>query len=125
VSKVKVLAGSFEPTEGLWYKKAFLLYARGTHASRVGISTPNTKIPASSLRTLEIATEDNVKRVAGTAGWATAGALVLGPVGLIGGLLLGGRGKDITFVAEFYDGRKLLATVDSGTYKEILAAKGL
>lgn len=125
MSKVKVLAGTFEPTEGIWYKKTFLLYAPGTRASRTGISTPNTKIPASQLRTLEIATDENVKRVAGMAGWATAGALILGPVVLIGGLLLGGRGRDVTFVAEFYDGRKLLATVDSGTYKEILAAKGL
>jgi hypothetical protein len=124
VSRVKVLAGSFEPTDGIWYKGKFLLWAPGTQASKLSVSTPNTKVRASDLRTVEIATEDNVRRASGTAGWAAAGALALGPVGLLGGLLIGGRGKDITFVAEFRDGRKLLATVDAGTYKKILAAKG-
>ena len=64
----------------------------------------------SDLVHLEIATEEAVKKVGGTVGWGAAGALVLGPAGLLAGLLLGGKKKEITFVAEFKDGCKLLAT---------------
>ncbi len=125
MSKVKVLAGSFEPTDGIWYKETFRLWSRGTRASSWIPSVPNVQIPASHLQTFEIATEENVKRAAGTAGWAAIGLVALGPIGLLAGLILGGKGKDVTFIAEFRDGRKLLATVDSRTYTEILAAKGL
>lgn len=71
---------------------------------------------------LEVASEDSVKRVGGTVGWTTVGALALGPIGLVAGLVLGGRGKDVTFVGRLKDGRKILATTDSGTYKKLLAA---
>ena len=76
----------------------------------------------SSLATVEIATEESVKRAGGTIGWGAAGAVLLGPVGLLAGLLLGGRGKEITFVAVFRDGRKILGTINSKGYQEMLAA---
>lgn len=79
-------------------------------------------IPFSDLESVDLATEDSVKRVGGTVGWGAAGAIALGPVGLLAGLLLGGRGKDVTFVAKFKDGRKILATTDSKTYTKIAAA---
>jgi len=41
---------------------------------------------------------------------------------LLAGLLLGGNKKEITFVAKFKDGRKLLATTDSGTFTKLQAA---
>lgn len=74
----------------------------------------------SDLVRLEIATEESVEKVGGTVGWGAAGALVLGPAGLLAGLLLGGKKKEVTFVAEFKDGCKLLATC---TEKEFNKAK--
>jgi hypothetical protein len=74
------------------------------------------------LDSVEVASEDAVKRIGGTVGWGVAGAVVLGPVGLLAGLLLGGRGKEVTFVAKFKDGRKILATTDSKTFIRIKAA---
>jgi hypothetical protein len=79
-------------------------------------------ISAKQLETLEIATEESVKRLGGTVGWGLAGAALLGPVGLLAGLLLGGRGKDINFVAKFKDGRKFLGTTDSKTFTKMQAA---
>lgn len=79
------------------------------------------KIKASELKSIEIANEESVKRVGGTVGWGAVGATLLGPVGLLAGLLVGGRGKDVTFVAHFKDGRKLLATTDSKTFTAIQA----
>lgn len=80
------------------------------------------KISLSEFETAEVASEDNVKRIGGTVGWGVAGAALLGPVGLLAGLILGGKGKDVTFVATLKDGRKMLATTDSKTFTKIQAA---
>lgn len=79
-------------------------------------------IPTTQIATLEPASEDSVKRAGGTIGWGAAGAVVLGPVGLLAGLLMGGRGKDVTFVATLHDGRKMLASTDSKTFTKMQAA---
>ncbi len=79
-------------------------------------------IPLTQLETVEIATEESVKKIGGTVGWGAAGAVILGPVGLLAGLLLGGKKKEITFVAKFKDGRKLLAQTDSKTFTKLQAA---
>jgi uncharacterized protein YcfJ len=118
MAKVKVLAGDFLKKDGIWHKDEFRLYTKS------GLQ-PDARPSGRSIRTVEIATEESVKRAGGTIGGAAVGAILLGPVGLVAGALLGGQGKDITIIVEFYNGRKLLATVGSDTYKEILAAKGL
>lgn len=74
------------------------------------------------LESADVATEESVKRIGGTVGWGAAGALVLGPVGLLAGLLLGGKAKEVTFVGRFRDGKKVLATVDQKTWVRIQAA---
>jgi hypothetical protein len=70
---------------------------------------------------IDIATEESVKRIAGTVGWGVAGAVILGPVGLLAGLLLGGKKKEVTFIAKFNSGEKMLATTDVKTYKTLLS----
>lgn len=81
------------------------------------------KIPIADVEELEVATEDSVKKLGGTVGWGLAGAVLLGPVGLLAGLLLGGKKKTITFVCKFKDGRKFLGTTDSKTWTQIIAAR--
>lgn len=76
----------------------------------------------SQLEDVEIATEESVKKIGGTVGWGLAGGALFGPVGLLAGLLLGGRKNEVTFVARFEDGRKLLGTTDSKTFKKLSAA---
>lgn len=79
-------------------------------------------VPVSEIETLDIATEENVKKVAGTVGWGVAGAAILGPVGLLAGLLVGGNKKKVTFVLKLKDGRKILASTDSKTFTKMQAA---
>jgi hypothetical protein len=74
------------------------------------------------LASIEVASEDRVKKVVGTVGWGAVGALALGPLGLLAGVLAGGNKKEVTFIAEFKDGRKLLATTDSKTFTTLKAA---
>ena len=79
-------------------------------------------IRGTELESAELATEESIKKLSGTVGWGLVGGALLGPVGLLAGLLLGGKKKQITFVAKFKDGRKLLATTDSKTFTKIQAA---
>jgi len=80
------------------------------------------KIPDTELESVDIATEESIKKLGGTLGWGAAGAVLLGPVGLLAGLLLGGRKKEVTFVARLKDGRRMLATTDSKTFTRLQAA---
>ena len=79
-------------------------------------------IPLDQLEAVEVASEESVKRIGGTVGWGIAGGLLLGPVGLLAGLLAGGRGKDVTFVCKLKDGRKFMATSSSEVFTALSAA---
>ena len=79
-------------------------------------------IPGDQLEAVEVASEESVKKIGGTLGWGAVGALALGPIGLLAGLLLGGKGREVTFVARFKDGRRLMATTDSATFTKLKAA---
>lgn len=115
MAKVTVHAGDFLKWEGQFSFGSLTL--RKTEHSWIGET-----IQITQLETVDVASEQSVKKIGGTIDWGAAGALVLGPVGLLAGLLLGGKKKEITFVAKFKDGRKLLATTDSATYTKLLAA---
>lgn len=80
------------------------------------------RINERALTLVEQASEENVKRIGGTVGWGVVGATLLGPVGLLAGLLLGGKGKEITFVGQFKDGKKFLGTTDPKTFTKLKAA---
>jgi hypothetical protein len=73
------------------------------------------------VESASVASEEDVKRTGGTVGWGLAGGVLLGPVGLLAGLLLGGRGKDVTFILIMKDGKKMLATTDAKTFTKIQA----
>lgn len=114
MGKIKVHAGDF--TEGdLGFLNVMTLKSKAH-------PWMGESITLDKLESVELASEDSVKRIGGTVGWGVAGAVVLGPVGLLAGLLLGGKGKDVTFVAKFKDGRKMLATTDSKTYTKLQSA---
>lgn len=120
MGKIKIHAGDFpEGKDSQFINGTFLLATGGK--SMLGVPKWE-KIKPDSVAELEKATEDAVKRIGGTVGWGVAGAVLLGPVGLLAGLLAGGRGKDVTFVAQLRDGRRLLATTDAKTYTQMQAA---
>lgn len=78
-------------------------------------------IKAGELEQVEKASEQSIKKFVGTAGWGVVGGALLGPAGLLAGLLLGGKSKKISFVAHLKDGRSFLGTVDNKAYAQILA----
>lgn len=115
MSKVTVHAGDFLKGDGQFSFGSLIL--KTTAHAFLGET-----ISVTELECVEIASEDSVKKMGGTIGWGAAGALILGPVGLLAGLLLGGKKKEVTFIATFKDGRKLMATTDSSTYLKMQAA---
>lgn len=114
----KVLAGDFKKSDGHQFVGAnpgYLLMKSDGKFLR-------EKIFVEGIAELDMASEESVKRLGGTVGWGALGGVVLGPVGLLAGLLVGGRGKDVTFVCRLKDGRKFMATASSKVYTEISAA---
>ncbi|CAM2894746.1 hypothetical protein [Vibrio rarus] len=115
MAKIKVHAGDFLEGDGVLSFNALTL--KTDKHNIIGET-----ILIYQLESVDVASEENVKKMAGTIGWGTVGALALGPAGLLAGLLLGGKKKDITFIAKFKDGRKLLATTDSKSYTKLQSA---
>ncbi|MDN7141123.1 hypothetical protein KC131_10720 [Pseudomonas sp. JQ170] len=80
---------------------------------------PGEKIALTRIRDLIVANQESSRSLGSTLGWGVAGALVAGPVGLIAGLWLGGKEEEVTFLATFKDGRKLMAITDGKTWSKI------
>ena len=113
---VEVHAGDFvKGKDGQFVGQCFLMKVPGKWRRE--------KIPIAEVGDIEVATEDSVKKLGGAVGWGIAGGVLLGPVGLLAGLLAGGRQKTVTFVCRLQDGRKFMGTTDSKTWKAILAAR--
>lgn len=130
MAKFSIHAGDFVPGDGLarFVPKPFfgskphgweILLPKGNGKGTLGYGL---RLDLSEFVTAEIATEESVKRVAGTVGWGLAGAAVFGPLGLLAGLISGGRKTEITFVGTLKTRHRMLATTDSNVYTMIQAA---
>jgi len=114
MGKIKVLAGDFT--------------GNGTYsAGRVTLRPKDRPSPAHRMKvrdffdSVEVAAQHNAVKVGGAVGWGAAGALVAGPIGLLAGAVLGGRGRDVVFVAVLKDGRRFLGQTDARTYTRLRA----
>jgi hypothetical protein len=80
------------------------------------------KIPLSQISDLDVASEEAVHRIGGAIALGVAGDVLFGPLGLVAGLLRGGRGKDVTFVCRLNDGRRFLAVAPSNEFSAMKLA---
>ena len=115
MSKITVISGDFLTGDAEFQSGLFIL------KSAVKPSL-GSNIPIAKLETLEAATEEIVNKKGSVIRWSLAGALLLGPVGLVAGWWLCDKEKEITFYAKFKDGRSLLATTDINTYSKFSAS---
>jgi hypothetical protein len=74
-----------------------------------------------NIESLEVMTEEKKKKIAGTVGAGAIGGLLLGPLGVIGGMLIGGKKKEVTFVCVLKDGKKFLGVTENKTFQKLLA----
>jgi hypothetical protein len=80
------------------------------------------RIPLELVDSVQAATQENMKRMAGSVGWGIVGGLALGPVGALAGVLAGGNKKEITFLCFFRDGRQFVGITDASTYAALAGA---
>lgn len=106
--KVKVLAG--DVPAGEWEFNQGVLWG--------GFDQINI---AEDLKSLEVKNEEGAKNIAQTLGWAIAGNIVLGPLGMLAGAAMGGNRKNVCAMCELRDGRKFLAVMDSKVFQQMLA----
>ena len=109
--KNKIIAGDYEGYD-IMYTFGNVMVYKNNH---------NFRLDKNNLQSVEIVTEENKKEIAGAAGWAIAGTVLLGPLGLIAGALIGGNKKEVTFVCNLKDGKKFLAIAESKIYTKLLA----
>jgi hypothetical protein len=115
MAKIKVQAGDFNKGDAS-YSFGMITLKTKEH-SFLG---ENMKVK-DTFEAVEIATEESAVKLGGAVGWGAAGALLAGPVGLLAGAVLGGRGKDVVFVAKLKDGRKFMGQTDSKTFTKLKA----
>ncbi len=119
MAKLKLHAGDFE---NISPNNSFNGYFHLATRERTFKFINTEMINPIELEYLSIANEEAVNSIGGKIGWGAAGGLLLGPVGLLAGLLMGGKSKEVTFIAKFKDGRKFVATTDSSTWGKIQAS---
>jgi len=107
--KIKILAGDFIKGE---YDVFF------GSASRFGSGEIQLE---GNIDSLEIVTEENKKKIAGTLGAGVVGGLLFGPLGVLGGWLVGGKKKEVTFICILKDGKKFLGITKNKNYQKLLA----
>lgn len=121
VNGVNMPFGTFEVHAGDFKKCKDSQCVRGKLLMKHDGKFLREEMPITEIAELEIASEENVKRLGATIGWGVVGAALLGPVGLIAGALAGGTGKNVTFVCKLKDGRKFLATAPNQVFLEMQA----
>lgn len=118
LGQFKVIAGDFDNERGAQFANGdFMLYKKGS-----GIFSLREQVPVSAVESIELATEESVKKMAGAIGWGIVGGLLTGGIGLAAGLLAGGNKKEVVFICKLKDGRKFMGKADSGVYTKIQAA---
>lgn len=65
-------------------------------------------IDLADIASFDVVTEDNRMSILGKVGWGAVGAVALGPLGLLAGVIGGGNRRDRVMAIETRDGRRLL-----------------
>lgn len=73
------------------------------------------------LKSVQELTEHNKASLGRIAASAAVGALLAGPLAALGGALLFGRRKSISFVAELTDGRQFVGNIEKSRYPTLVA----
>lgn len=79
-------------------------------------------IKIADVESIEEAGEEDVKRIGATLGWGAAGAVLLGPLGLLAGALFGGKGKDTVFMITQKNGNVTMCQGRTKDFNELKAA---
>ena len=121
---VKILAGDFTTVQVVSRRTGGLFSS--TRVPRLIVRCGvfgSEKLDFEDIASLDVFSRDNAQSLLRAAGWGLAGDLMLGPAGLLAGLIGGAQATtQVTFQCVFKDGRKFLGQTGSATYNKFVAA---
>lgn len=103
---MKILGGDWPAGHPAVIKKGFGFKIEGLLLFRGAFS--KDLIPLDRIESAELVTQENQTSVIGKMGWGAVGAVALGPLGLLAGVLGGGNRSMMVMAIKFKDGRKVL-----------------
>lgn len=122
MGKIRVLAGDIA-AQTLKVTKVLLADEDGEeHRLGVEVEIDGEKYTVTFrelLKSATVQTEQSVRTLVGTAGWAVAGAILAGPVGAILGGVFGHKKDQVCFVGTLHDDRTFLAVTDAKQFQKI------
>lgn len=113
---IKIHGGDFEG-HGTLIGDTLRLRAAGTSPN-----DPFEQLTLTDLKSVELVTEESAGSILSALGLGLLGRVIVGPLGLAAGLLIGSAGRRATFAATFNDGRKVLATTSNSAFVKLKAA---
>lgn len=108
---IKVLAGDWTPGTGCSF-----VHGMFGHPDRLRIGFLGPEFDAGKVAALDTVTDQNKTSILGKAGWGAVGLAVLGPLGMLAGLLGGGNRHEKIVALELTDGRRALLRCDPKSY---------
>ncbi|TCL91850.1 hypothetical protein C8J38_105153 [Rhizobium sp. PP-WC-2G-219] len=113
---IKVMAGDWGPGTVCIFEPAFFGKPDRIRMARVF----GPEYAADEVVSIDIVTEQNGTSILKKAGWGLIGSAVLGPVGLLAGVLGGGNRHEKIVAIEFRDGKRALLQCDAKSYGNIM-----
>lgn len=113
---IKILAGDWDPGTVCFFEPAFFGKPDRIRIARVF----GPEYPADEVVSIEIVTEQNCTSILKKVGWGLVGSAVLGPVGLLAGVLGGGNRNEKVVAIEFADGKRALLQCDAKSYDNMM-----
>jgi threonine dehydrogenase-like Zn-dependent dehydrogenase len=80
------------------------------------------KIPFAEVASADLLTEENRASILGKVGWGALGAFALGPLGLLAGVIGGGRHTERVIIVALRDGRKAMIKANAKDAETLVAA---
>lgn len=79
-------------------------------------------IDLADISSFEVVTEDNKASIMGKVGWGAVGAIALGPLGLLAGVIGGGNRRDRVMAIETRHGKRVLLKGSAKDVEQFTAA---
>lgn len=106
-----IVAGDLAKGEWVGFQEGRLTGMRGPNRQEV--------ILTGNILSVEKVDEKKRKEIKATAGWAVAGLVALGPLGMLAGLFMGGNTEDVVVIVELKGskgGRKFMGVTTTEGY---------
>ena len=117
MAKINILAGDFLEGSAV-YEPGFITIQTAVYP------WPGLKIATSEILDTMVVSETSYRDVSSAVGLGLAGALALGPIGAVAGVMLADDEVELTFSMQLRDGRSLLCAAEKRTYRDIETAIG-